>query len=116
MSLVPQWIQDFNAECDQGVSGFAARLMQQVYRHFSRSLFPKISPLLQAASKPRKSKWGGQGVFFDVVLSKHAPRGSLYVLPNQATIVVPDMPVKAHYLNLPVIQNPNHGMITGITL
>lgn len=114
MSLVPQWIQDFNAEC--GDNSSVAGLMQQVYSHFGRSLFPKISPLVRAIGNPGRSKWGGQGVFFDVVVSKHAPRGSLYVLPDQATIVVPNMEIKRSFVSLPVIQNKKHGVVYGMTI
>lgn len=115
--MIPQWIREHNAQCGGPTVAQVVRLMA---RAFSLPAFPKLTPLLsQVRKSSAPSKWGGQGIFWDVVISKHAPPGQVYVLPNQGTIVVPNTAIKRAYVNLnnlPVIQNPQRGMITGITL
>lgn len=122
--MIPQWIREHNERADSyggfaGLAGLSGAL-KNVYAAFRTAAFPKLTPLLAQVRKqpPTKAKWGGQGVFFDVVVSRHLPQDHLYVLPDQGTIVVPNLTLKRSYvsLNLPVIPNVNRGMVTGITL
>lgn len=119
--MIPQWIREHNEQADSygGIAGLAglSGALKNVYSQFRKVAFPKLTPLLSQVRKSRSpQRYGGKALFFDVVLSKHAPPGHLYVLPNQGTIVVPNQTIKAGLVSLPVIQNPHRGMITGVTI
>lgn len=103
--MIPAWLVEFNEEADSGgVSGS----LTGFYTAFRRVMFP-LTSLLQSVRKTNP-KWGGQGVFFDVVLTRYAPKGMVFVLPPPSFSGVR----KDFVTNLPVIDNPNRGIITGI--